>query len=263
MPPARGARPFTLALSAVLLLAAGGCAAPGQGTRSGQPGERADHLTVAAAASLQGAFDEIARRFEADNPGIAVSPIIYDGSSTLATQIVEGAPVDVFASANDATMARVADAGLAVAPEPFASNTLVLVVPAGNPGGVTGLSDLASPDLAVVLCASEVPCGAASEALLRNAGVTVTPASFEQNVTAVVTKVAAGEADAGVVYATDAAGRGDVDAIVPSGAGAVVNRYWIAPLADAGAPDAATAFVAYVRGPAGQRILATAGFGSP
>ncbi|MDZ5144732.1 molybdate ABC transporter substrate-binding protein [Microbacterium testaceum] len=215
-------------------------------------------VEVYAAASLQRSFDEIASAFEAAHPGVTVSAV-YDGSSTLATQIGEGAPADVFASADEKNMSKVA----AEAPDPrlFAGNTLVIAVPTGNPGGVATLADLAR--MTTVLCAPEVPCGAASATLLSNAGVRVTPASSEQNVTAVLTKVAAGEADAGLVYATDVNGRDDVETIVPAGADAVVNRYPIAALTDAPNPDAAAAFVAFVLGEDGQRVLADAGFRAP
>ena len=140
-------------------------------------------------------------------------------------------------------MQKVVDAGLADDPQLFASNTLVIAVPKGNPGGVESLDDLADPGLTVVLCAPEVPCGAASETLLPNEGAAVTPASLEQNVTAVLTKVAAGEADAGLVYATDVRPRrrrGDRARPAPSD---VVNHYPIAALTEAANPDAAAAFV--------------------
>lgn len=137
----------------------------------------------------------------------------------------------------------------------------MIVVPAGNPARVATLADLAR--VTTVLCAAEVPCGAASTTLLSSAGVTVSPASIEQNVTAVLTKVAAGEADAGLVYATDVVGRDDVESIVPEGAEAVVNRYPIAALAGAPNPVAAAAFVDFVLSPSGQAILAAAGFRAP
>ncbi len=247
----------TAALLAAAVAALAGCAA-----QPAPPAASGDGLSgtveVYAAASLQRSFDEIARAFEADHPGVTVSPV-YDGSSTLATQIAEGAPADVFASADEKNMAKVVDQ----APEPqvFAGNTLVIAVPTGNPAGVETLADLSR--VTTVLCAPEVPCGAASRTLLSNAGVAVTPASSEQNVTAVLTKVAAGEADAGLVYATDVVGRDDVEAIVPAGADAVVNRYPIASLTDAPNPPAAAAFVEFVFSDAGQRILADAGFRAP
>lgn len=249
-------------LRSAALLAAAVAALAGCAAQPAPPAASDDGLSgtveVYAAASLQRSFDEIARAFEADHPGVTVSPV-YDGSSTLATQIAEGAPADVFASADEKNMAKVVDQ----APEPqvFAGNTLVIAVPTGNPAGVETLADLSR--VTTVLCAPEVPCGAASRTLLSNAGVAVTPASSEQNVTAVLTKVAAGEADAGLVYATDVVGRDDVEAIVPAGADAVVNRYPIASLTDAPNPAAAAAFVEFVFSDAGQRILADAGFRAP
>lgn len=224
--------------------------------------ELTGELAIAAAASLQAAFDELATAFEARHPSLDVLPIAYDGSPTLATQIIEGAAVDVFASADERTMQTVVDAGLATAPEPFATNTLALIVPPGNPGRVRDITDLADPDLLVVVCAAAVPCGAASEALLDAAGVTPSVDSYEQNVTAVVTKVATGEADAGLAYVTDAAGAG-LDAIPVAGASGIVNRYPIVALSEAANPQAAAAFVAFVRSPDGQRVLADLGFGAP
>ena len=246
------------------LLALLGTAAVLAGCASAAPAPAASEyqlsgtLEVYAAASLQRSFDEIAAAFEAVHPGVTVSTV-YDGSSTLATQIGEGAPADVFASADEKNMAKVE----ASAPDPqlFAANTLVIAVPAGNPGAVASLADLAR--VTTVLCAAEVPCGAASATLLSNAGVTVAPASAEQNVTAVLTKVAAGEADAGLVYETDVVGRDDVEAIVPEGADAVVNRYPIATLTDAPNPAAASAFVTFVLSDEGQKVLADAGFRAP
>lgn len=225
--------------------------------------ELSGDLTVSAAASLKAAFDELSTRFEQQHPSVDVQPITYDGSSTLATQIIEGAPVDVFASADEKNMQKVVDAGLATDPQLFASNTLVLVVPAGNPGGVDALADLADPDLTVVLCAAEVPCGSASSTLLSNAGVTASVDSYEQNVTAVLTKVAAGEADAGLVYVTDAATTDDVEAIEVDGAAEVVNHYPIVALTGAANPEVAAAFVAFVRGDEGQEVLEALGFGAP
>jgi len=249
---------FATVLAAAVLLA--GCAspAPAASDAPAADGTLTGTVEVYAAASLQRSFDEIARAFEQQNPGVSVSPV-YDGSSTLATQIGEGAPADVFASADEKNMAKVA--AQAPAPQVFAANTLVIAVPAGNPGRVSTLADLAR--VTTVLCAPEVPCGAASQTLLSNAGVAVTPASSEQNVTAVLTKVAAGEADAGLVYATDVVGRDDVEALVPEGADAVVNRYPIAALATAPNPDAAAAFVAFVLSDEGRTILTDAGFRAP
>lgn len=222
-------------------------------------------LTIYAAASLKTSFDEIAAAFEAENPGVTVNPIVYDGSSTLVTQLSEGAPADVFASADEANMTKATDAGLIAATDPvlFATNTLVIAVPAGNPAEVHTPDDLARDDVTLVLCAVEVPCGSASQKLLTDWGVDAAPASFEQNVTAVLTKVAASEADAGLVYRTDVQGRDDVEGIVPEGAESVVNRYPITALTASANPDAAAAFVAFVASETGREILARHGFGAP
>lgn len=258
-----------LAAAAASLLLLTGCAAgdpaPGASTEpSASAGpELTGDLTIFAAASLGAAFDDIAAAFEEENPSVTVVPIRYDGSSTLATQIIEGAVVDVFASADEKNMAKVTDEGLATGPELFASNTLVVATPAGNPADITTLADLADPDATVVLCAVEVPCGAASATLLEEQGVTVTPASYEQNVTAVLTKVANDEADAGLVYATDVIGNADVESFAPEGAADVVNRYPLVALTDAPNPEVAAAFVAFVLGEKGQKILADYGFGAP
>jgi molybdate transport system substrate-binding protein len=238
-----------------------GRADPGPSEPIGE--ELTGELTIFAAASLGRAFDELAIQFEAQHPSLDVLPVSYDGSSTLATQLIEGAPADVFASADENNMQKVVDAGLADAPELFASNTLVIAVPAGNPGGVESIEDLAEDGLTVVLCAPEVPCGAASETLLEHNGVTVTPASLEQNVTAVLTKIAAGEADAGLVYVTDVLGNDDVEQVEAAGAADAVNLYPIAALTESANPAAAEAFVAFVLSDEGGAVLDGLGFGAP
>lgn len=265
----RAIRPLVGAAALVLLLA--GCSAPptdaAPGATRSVPAasgpQLSGELTIYAAASLSAAFDELAKKFETQNPGVTVKPISYDGSSTLATQLVEGAPADVFASADEKNMAKVAAAGLAGGAVPFATNTLTLVVPAGNPGHVTALKDLANPALNVVLCAAEVPCGAASKTLLKAQGITASVDSYEQNVTAVLTKVAAGEADAGLIYVTDAKGNDTVTALATPGAADVVNTYPIAALKASHNPAVAAAFVAFVTGSAGRTVLAGLGFGAP
>lgn len=253
-------RTIAIALAAAALALAGcaGDAPTPAGPDGAAGGAVSGELTVYAAASLSGAFDEIGDAFEQENPDVGFTGV-YDGSSTLVTQLLEGAPADVFASADEANMRKLEDA--AVDPTLFASNTLVIAVPVGNPGGVETLADLA--DVTTVLCAPEVPCGAASTSLLSSAGVDVDAASLEQNVTAVLTKVAAGEADAGLVYATDVVGRDDVEAIVPDGADEVVNHYPIAALSEASNSAGAEAFIAFVLSEEGQRILADHGFGAP
>lgn len=263
----RRARTLAALAAAGLAAVLAGCAPPAPhelGPRSGDAGALGGELTIAAAASLAGAFDELAAAFESAHPGLEVRPIEYDGSSTLATQILEGRSVDVFASADEASLAKLVDAGLVAAPgRPFATNTLVVVVPAANPAGIETIADLVDPRLRLVLCDAEVPCGRASRALLERNGLAATPVSLEQNVGAVLAKVAAGEADAGLVYATDAARSRDVSSFVPEHASEVVNVYPIAALDAAPNPAAAAALIAFVTGVEGQSILAAHGFGAP
>lgn len=252
-----------LAGSAALLVAllVGGCSAtpsPASSSPSAAAGQLTGELTVFAAASLSPVFDEIAAAFTEEHPSVDVTPIVYDGSSVLVTQLTEGAHADVLATADERTMQMLVDAGLAEAPAPFATNTLVVAMPAGNPAGITSLADLT--EATTVLCAPEVPCGAASQKLLDGAGVSVTAASLEQNVSAVLQKIVAGEADAGLVYATDVVGE-DVESFAPDGSDEVVNRYPIVALD--GATDAGRAFVEFVRGPVSRQILADHGFGAP
>lgn len=263
-----------IALSVAGGLALTGCAATAQAqpTASTTTTASADappeialagELTIFAAASLKSAFDELSTQFEDLHPDLDVLPITYDGSSTLATQILEGAPVDVFASADEKNMQKVVEGALADDPALFATNTLVLVVPRANPGEIAEIADLANADKTVVLCAPEVPCGAASATLLSESGIEASVDSFEQNVTAVLTKVAAGEADAGLVYVTDAESSADVEAIDVPGADVVINRYPIVALTDAENPDAAAAFEEFVLSADGQKVLEGLGFGAP
>lgn len=244
-------------LTAVAALALGAC-----GSSDGDSGDGTTTLRVAAAASLTDSFEEIAEAYEAEHDDVTIE-LQFAGSSDLATQIENGAELDVFASADEANMDKVEDA---VDGEPtiFATNTLTLITAPGNPQDITGLDDLEDTDLAVVVCAPQVPCGSASETLLEQQDVTLEPASEESKVTDVLTKVTAGEADAGLVYVTDATGAGeDVEMVETEGAGEVVNRYPIATLADSESADEAAAFVEYVTGPDGQQVLTDRGFGTP
>ena len=220
-------------------------------------------ITVFAAASLTGPFTELAERFEALHPGASVR-LSFAGSSDLATQIAEGAPADVFASADAATMARLAEAGLVDAPEALATNVLAIAVPPGNPAGIDSFADLAAPGVRLVACAARVPCGAAAERVARQAGVDLAPVSEESSVTGVLGKVASGEADAGLVYVTDVIGSGGAveDVPFPEAEGAV-NVYPIATVSRAARPAEADAFVAFVLGEEGGAVLAAAGFGPP
>ena len=220
-------------------------------------------LTVFAAASLTDVFEGFGEQLTADNPDLEIR-FNFAGSSALAQQIVQGAPVDVFASADEPQMAVVVDEDLAASdPEIFTSNLLQIAVPAGNPAGVDDLADFARADLALALCAPDVPCGSAAEDLFAAVGVTPEPDTLEEDVRAALTKVELGEVDAALVYASDVVAAGDaVEGIDVPEAGEAVNLYPICVLADAPNPAAAEAFVDLVHSEAGQQALADAGFGA-
>ena len=232
----------------------------GQESGSGLSGT----LTVFAAASLTDVFQELGDDLMADNPDLDVR-FSFAGSSALATQIVQGAPADVFASANQAQAAVVTDAGLEGAdPVVFTENVLEIAVPAGNPGDVTRLADFADPDLTLAVCAAAVPCGAAASQVFEAAGITARPDTEEEDVRAALTKVQLGEVDAALVYASDVEGAGpDVEGISFPEAEEAVNEYPVCVLADAPNPDAAQAFVDLVLSDEGQAALEAAGFRAP
>ena len=217
-------------------------------------------LTVFAAASLGGTFTALAAAFEAAHPGVRVS-LVFDGSSGLASQIVEGAPADVFAAANLVTMQSVVDAGLADKPETFASNVLEIATAPGNPAGISPCADLADPGLVLGVGAPEVPCGAATVAIETATGVALRPASEENSVTDVLGKVTSGEADAGLVYASDVLSAGDAVTGIPfPEAEGAVGEYPIAALREGPQPALAAAFVEFILGTEAQAQLAAAGF---
>ena len=221
-------------------------------------------VVVFAATSLTDVFNAIGAQFEKANPGVSVK-FNYNGSSSLATQITQGAPADVFASASPTNMETVTSQSLASAtPKIFTRNTGEIMVEAGNPDHVKSLADLANPALKVVTCAPQVPCGALATALFKNADVTVKPVSQEQNVGGVVTKVSLGEADAGIVYTTDVKANGTKTAGVPIPANEnAITDYPIAEVKGAPNATAAAAFIAYVLGPDGQQELKSFGFLPP
>lgn len=221
-------------------------------------------LTVTAAASLTEAFTVLGEQFEAQHPGTDVR-FNFAGSSALAQQIIAGAPADVFASADRRQLQRVVDEGLTAGdPQAFATNSLTIAVPRGNPGGVASLGDLADPGLRLVVCAPQVPCGTAARELEQVAGVRLRPDSEESDVKAVLAKVQVGEADAGLVYVTDVrTAGGGVEAIAIPQADAARNEYAIAVLADAPHPEPAREFVDLVTSERGRQVLRDAGFGTP
>jgi molybdate transport system substrate-binding protein len=221
-------------------------------------------IVVFAAASLKAAFGTLVDQFKADNPGAGVE-VDYAGSSELATALTQGATADVFASADTAQMDAVAKAGLLAGdPTNFASNTLVIVTAPGNPKRVDSFAGLAKPGISVVVCQRPVPCGAATQRIEDTAHVRLTPVSEETDVSDVLDKVTTGQADAALVYVTDARRAGDKVATVtfPEAAGAV-NVYPIGVLKQAPKPELARTFVALVNSDAGRTILAHAGFGAP
>ena len=240
----------------LLILLTGGCAP--DGSRSGS------HVVVFAASSLKKAFTEIGQQFTAENPGTDVE-FSFAGSADLLSQLSNGAQAEVFAPADAATMDKALRAGLTEGePQPFAANRLTIVVPPGNPKGVTSLKSLERPDLSVVVCAPQVPCGAAAKKAEVAGGVRLSPVSEESQVGDVLTKVSSGQADAGLVYRTDAIGAGDEVSAVdfPESEGAV-NTYLIVLLKGTAKSAPARLFRDFVTGAAGQKILTAAGFARP
>jgi molybdate transport system substrate-binding protein len=270
-------KPSALIVAALLATVLAACAAgapgsgPGAASSTGAPipgsGEGAKlsgTLTVFAAASLKATFTKLAAEFEAANPGAKVA-LSFAGSSDLVTQISQGAPADVFASADTKNMAKLADAGLLdSAPKNFATNVLAIAVPPANPASIASFADLARPGVRVVVCAGQVPCGAATVAVEKSTGVTLKPVSEESSVTDVLGKVTSGEADAGVVYVTDVKTAGDkVKGIPFAEADKAVNTYPIATVGASKNKELAAAFVALVTGAEGRKVLGDAGFGAP
>jgi len=238
-----------------------GCGSPASPSSGGRP---SGTLTVFAAASLTDVFTALGKELKADIPGLDVR-FNFAGSSALATQLTQGAPADVFASADEAQMKVVTDAGLqAQDPAIFTENVLEIAVPKGDPGHVTGLADFAKPDLALAICAPDVPCGAAAQTVFHAAGITAVPDTEEEDVKAALTKVQLGEVDAALVYATDVQAAGsEVTGIPFPEAEKAINRYPICRLRAAQNPKAAQAFLDLVRSDAGQKALTAAGFRTP
>ncbi|MEV6150600.1 molybdate ABC transporter substrate-binding protein [Nonomuraea sp. NPDC052129] len=223
----------------------------------------AKEVTVFAAASLTGTFTELGKTFEAAHPGTTVK-FNFGSSATLAQQIVQGAPADVFAAASPATMKTVTDASLASAPTTFVRNKLEIAVPKDNPAKVDELTDLADSKVKVALCAEQVPCGAAAVKALDAAGLKVKPVTLEQDVKATLTKVELGEVDAALVYKTDViASAGKVQGLEFPEADKAINDYPIATLAKAPAGDLAKQFVDLVLSQQGKDVLTKAGFEAP
>jgi molybdate transport system substrate-binding protein len=242
----------------------GGTGDAGSGSSAKPAGNAGKTVVVFAAASLTETFTALGKTFQAAHPGVTVK-FNFGGSSGLAQQITQGAPADVFAAASPATMKTVTDANLAAGqPTTFVRNRLEIAVPPDNPGKVTGFKDLANSKLKVVLCAPQVPCGAAAPKALGAAGLTVKPVSQEQDVKAALTKVQLGEADAALVYRTDVkAAAGKVKGIDFPEAAKAINDYPIAALSKAPQPGLAGQFVQLVLSGQGRTVLTQAGFEAP
>lgn len=257
----RGRLAAPVAVAAVLLCGCGDGTDTGSGT--GGAGDLSGTVTVFAAASLTGSFGTLGERFEAAHPGVTVR-FNFAASSALAESISQGAPADVFASASGKTMDSVVETGDAADPRTFARNVMEIAVPPDNPAGVGALADLARPGLKLALCQEQVPCGAAARQVFDKAKLSVEPVTLAADVKAVLTAVQLGEVDAGVVYKTDVQAAGaKVEGIEIPAAVNASTSYPIATLAKAPNPEAARAFVDYVRSAAGAEVLTRAGFAGP
>ena len=249
--------------AAALALAAcsGGASTPEATASSGedQVPAREIVLNVYAAASLTETFGELEKTFEAANPEVDVR-FNFAGSQDLVTQLGEGADVDVLATANESTMKKAADAGQVDEQTIFVTNTLTLITTPGNPAGITGL-DSSLDGAKLVICAPEVPCGKLTKTLTDKLGVTLNPVSEEQAVTDVRGKVSSGQADAGIVYKTDALAEGDaVETVAIQGADEAVNKYPIALVSASTKKDLGQKWIDLVLSADGQKILENAGF---
>lgn len=258
----------TTAAAAALLLA--GCASSDNAGTSSKPATSGSGsaavsgtVNVFAAASLREAFTKLGRQFEKAHPGVDVV-FNFGPSSGLATQINQGAPADVFASASTKNMDQVVNAGEADPGRNFASNAMQIVVPAKNPAGISVLSDLTRPGVKVALCQPAVPCGTTAAKVLANAKLTLTPVTQEVDVKAVLAKVTLGEVDAGIVYVTDVLAKDEkVKGIeIPAEVNAS-TKYPIATLTKAPNKAAAQAFADYVLTPDGAEVLTAARFAKP
>ena len=253
-----------LLVATALTLAACSSSGSSTGSSSASGSDAANgSITVFAASSLKETFTTLGTQFEAAHPGAKVT-FNFGASSTLATQITQKAPADVFAAASTKTMDTVVQAGSASSPQTFAVNTMEIATPPKPTVTVMSVADLGKPGVKVVVCQKEVPCGIAAAAVFAKNKVTVTPVSEEADVKAVLTKVELGEADAGIVYVTDVKSAGDkVVGVTIATDQNVTTTYPIVAIKASTQAATAAAFVAYVLSPAGQQVLAAAGFASP
>jgi molybdate transport system substrate-binding protein len=259
-------RRFTLTIAGLAVVALAGCSSSSSSSTpsaSSSPSAATGAITVFAAASLTGTFTELGKQFEAAHPGDTVK-FSFGPSSGLATEITSGAPADVFASAASANMQQVVTAGDASNPQNFAKNVMEVAVPPKNPANVKSVNNLAKKSVKVALCQPQVPCGVVAAEVFKNAGITVKPVTLQPDVKSVLTQVELGNVDAGMVYVTDvmAAGTKAKGVTIPANDNAS-TLYPIATISSSKLKSVAQAFVAYVLSPAGQQVLAAAGFEKP
>ncbi len=259
-------RRFMVTVAGLAVVALAGCSSSGSSSTSSTSSPAAAStgtITVFAAASLTGTFTQLGKQFEAAHPGDTVK-FSFGPSSGLATQITSGAPADVFASAAPKNMQDVVSAGDASSPQTFAKNKMEVAVPPNNPAKVTSVNDLAKKSVKVALCQPQVPCGVVAAEVFKNAGITVKPVTLETDVKSVLTQVELGNVDAGMVYVTDAMAAGTkVKGVTIPASENASTLYPIATISNSKHMSEAQAFVAYVLSPAGQQVLAAAGFEKP
>ncbi len=259
-------RRFTLTIAGLAVVALAGCSSSSSSsapTANTSSSASTGSITVFAAASLTGTFTQLAQQFEAAHPGDTVK-FSFGPSSGLATEITSGAPADVFASAAAANMQQVVSAGDASNPQNFAKNIMEVAVPPNNPANVKSVNNLAKKSVKVALCQPQVPCGVVAAEVFKNAGITVKPVTLQADVKSVLSQVELGNVDAGMVYVTDvmAAGTKVKGVAIPANENAS-TLYPIATISSSKHKSIAQAFVAYVLSPAGQQVLAAAGFQKP
>ena len=261
-------RRFILAVVGLTAVAVAGCSSASSGSSASSPSPSSASsstgtITVFAAASLMGTFTQLGKQFDAAHPGDTVK-FSFGPSSGLATQITSGAPADVFASAAPANMDTVVTAGDAANPQDFAKNTMEVAVPPNNPAKVKSVNDLAKSSVKVALCQPQVPCGVVAAEVFKNASIKVKPVTLQPDVKSVLTQVELGSVDAGMVYVTDvmAAGSKVKGVQIPSSDNAS-TLYPIATITNSKHKSIAQSFVSYVLSPAGQQVLAAAGFQKP
>ncbi|HUL28104.1 MAG TPA: molybdate ABC transporter substrate-binding protein [Streptosporangiaceae bacterium] len=257
-------RRFAVIAAGVAAVAVAGCSSSSTTSGSSSTSSPAPvTITVFAAASLTGTFTQLGKQFEAAHPGDTVK-FSFGPSSGLSTQITSGAPADVFASAAPANMDTVVSAGDASNPQNFAKNIMEVATPPNNPANVTSVNDLAKKSVKVALCQPQVPCGVVAAEVFKNVGITVKPVTLQPDVKSVLTQVETGNVDAGMVYVTDVKAAGSkVKGVTIPAADNASTLYPIATITSSKHESVAKEFVDYVLSPAGQQVLAAAGFEKP